>query len=178
MVDSLISLTVGNDMLVLGIDPGTVTMGYGIVEAVDNDLTLIDQGTLTEKAASPIDKRLCSLYSGLCDVICQHKLDVIAIEQPFLAKNVRSALAVGRAQAVAILAAATNSIPVFEYTPTRVKQLVTDYGASSKAQVQRMVMLQLGLTEVPKSSDATDALAVAICHIRETHLDRFITDQR
>lgn len=169
---------VDSTMLVLGIDPGTVTMGYGIIETDDNDLTLVDYGTLTEKTTSPISKRLNSLFNGLCEVIYRHQLDVVAIEQPFLARNVKSALAVGRAQAVAILAATTNRVPVFEYTPTHVKQLVTDYGASSKGQVQKMVMLQLGLTESPKSSDATDALAVAICHVRETHLERFITKQR
>ena len=94
----------------------------------------------------------------------------MAIEQPFVAKNVKSALAIGRAQAVAMLAAACNGIPVYEYAPTEIKQKVADYGASSKEQVQEMVKLQLGLLEVPQPNDAADALAVAICHLREAQL--------
>jgi crossover junction endodeoxyribonuclease RuvC len=101
----------------------------------------------------------------------------VAVEQPFVARNVKSALAVGRAQAVAILAAANQRIPVYEYTPARVKQQVADYGTSSKEQVQEMVRLQLGLSEVPRPDDAADALAVALCHVRETHLKNLLAGQ-
>jgi crossover junction endodeoxyribonuclease RuvC len=129
-------------MRILGIDPGTVSMGYGIIEAN-----------------------------------AQYQPDTVAVEQPFVARNVKSALAVGRAQAVAILAAANQRIPVYEYTPARVKQQVADYGASSKEQVQEMVRLQLGLSEVPQPDDAADALAVALCHVRETHLKNLLAGQ-
>jgi len=98
----------------------------------------------------------------------------VAVEQPFVAKNVRSTLTIGKAQAVAILAAANRGIPSYEYPPAKVKQRVASYGAGSKEQVQEMVRLQLGLSEVPQPSDAADALAVAICHWREAHLSNLL----
>jgi crossover junction endodeoxyribonuclease RuvC len=102
---------------------------------------------------------------------------VVAVEQPFVAKNVRSTLAIGKAQAVAILAAANRGIPSYEYTPAQVKQSVANYGAGSKEQVQEMVKLLLGLSQVPQPSDAADALAVAICHLRETYLSNLLAEQ-
>jgi crossover junction endodeoxyribonuclease RuvC len=103
--------------------------------------------------------------------------DAIAVEEPFVAKNVKSALAIGRAQAVAILVAANQSIPCFEYTPAQVKQRVSNYGAGSKEQIQEMVRLQLGLEETPQPSDAADALAVALCHIGEIRLNNLLARQ-
>ena len=126
---------------------------------------------------SPIGERLSFLYNGLMEVIGHCQPDVVAIEQPFLAKNVKSALAVGKAQAIAILAAANQGIPTYEYTPTQVKQRVANYGASSKEQIQEMVRLQLGLSQVPQPSDAADALAIAICHLREIHLSNLLAEQ-
>jgi crossover junction endodeoxyribonuclease RuvC len=164
-------------MIVLGIDPGTVTMGYGAVEERDGDIALVDFGALTCSARSPIGERLSYLYRELLAVISCCQPDAVAIEQPFLSKNVKTALAVGRAQAVAILAAAEQGIPTYEYTPAQVKQRVADYGASSKEQIQEMVRLQLGLDEVPQPSDAADALAVAICHLHEAHLARLLNQQ-
>ena len=164
-------------MIVLGIDPGTVTMGYGAVEERDGDIALVDFGALTCSARSPIGERLSYLYHELLTVISRCKPDAVAIEQPFLSKNVKTALAVGRAQAVAILAAAERGIPTYEYTPAQVKQRVANYGASSKEQIQEMVRLQLGLDEVPQPSDASDALAVAICHLHEAHLARLLNQQ-
>lgn len=110
------------------------------------------------------------MYRRLLEIISRYQPDAVAIEQPFMAKNVKAALAVGRAQAIAILAAAERSIPAYEYTPAQVKQKVTNYGASTKEQVQEMVKLQLDLAEVPQPNDAADALAVALCHLQETHL--------
>lgn len=164
-------------MRILGIDPGTVTMGYGVIEDRDDEIALVDCGALNSPARSPIGERLSYLYNGLVEIISRCQPDAVAVEQPFMAKNVRSALAVGKAQAVAILAAANRQIPTYEYTPTQVKQRVADYGASSKEQIQEMVRLQLGLTEVPQPSDAADALAVAICHLRETYLERLLAKQ-
>jgi crossover junction endodeoxyribonuclease RuvC len=112
------------------------------------------------------------------EIIMRHRPDVVAIEQPFIAKNVKSAMAIGRAQAIAILAAANERIPTYEYTPTQIKQKVANYGASSKEQIQEMVKLQLGLSEVPQPSDAADALAVAICHLRDMHLSELLSKQR
>ena len=164
-------------MRILGIDPGTVTMGYGVIEASDDKITLLDCGALGCPERSPVGERLDFLYGELRKIIAQHKPEAIAIEQPFVAKNVKSALAIGKAQAVAILAAASGGIPSHEYTPAQVKQRVADYGASSKEQIQEMVRLQLGLSQVPEPSDAADALAVALCHLRETHLDSLLAGQ-
>ncbi len=164
-------------MRILGIDPGTVTMGYGVIEAEEDEIALVDYGALSSPARSPIGERLSYLYNELSKVFSRYQPDVVAIEQPFMAKNVKSALAIGRAQAVAILVAANREIPSYEYTPTQVKQRVADYGAGSKEQVQEMVRLQLGLAQVPQPTDAADALAVAICHLRETYLDSLLAKQ-
>jgi crossover junction endodeoxyribonuclease RuvC len=161
-------------MMILGIDPGTVVMGYGVIEAGDDKITLVESGALSTKERSPIGERLSYIHRRLLEIISQYQPDAVAIEQPFMAKNVKAALAVGRAQAIAILAAAERDIPAYEYTPAQVKQRVTNYGASTKEQVQEMVKLQLGLTEVPQPNDAADALAVALCHLQETHLESLL----
>jgi crossover junction endodeoxyribonuclease RuvC len=164
-------------MKILGIDPGTVVMGWGVIEGEDNDLALVDFGAITVPEKSPMGERLNRLYSELLKVIQRHKPDAVAVEQPFVAKNVRTALAIGRAQAIALLAAANQEIPAFEYTPAQVKQRVANYGASSKEQIQEMVRLQLNLVEVPQPNDAADALAVAICHAQEIHINSLLTRQ-
>ncbi len=164
-------------MIILGVDPGTVSMGYGVVESDGDEIAVVDFGALSTSARSPIGERLSYLYDGLLEIISRYQPDAVAVEQPFMAKNVKSALAIGRAQAVAILAAAGKGIAVYEYTPTEIKQKVADYGASSKEQIQEMVRLQLGLSEVPQPSDAADALAVAICHLREMHLESLLAKQ-
>jgi crossover junction endodeoxyribonuclease RuvC len=157
-------------MRILGIDPGTVVIGYGIIDSDDDKITFVTCSAVKCSQRSPMGERLSYLYNELSEVISHHRPDVVAIEQPFVARNVRSALAIGKAQAVSILAAANRGIPTYEYTPAQVKRVVTDYGASSKEQVQEMVRLQLGLSQPPQPIDASDALAVAICHIRETKL--------
>ncbi len=164
-------------MKVLGIDPGTVVMGYGVIESSDDRVTLVDYGALSTPARSSIGERLSSLFNQLSEVVSQCQPDAVAVEQPFLAKNVKAALAIGKAQAVAILVAANRGIPTYEYTPTQIKRMVANYGASSKEQVQEMVRLQLGLSEVPEPNDAADALAVALCHLSETHLSNLLARQ-
>jgi crossover junction endodeoxyribonuclease RuvC len=161
-------------MRILGIDPGTVVMGYGVIEAENDKTTLIESDALATQERSPIGERLSFMYHRLLEIISQYQPDAVAIEQPFMAKNVKAALAVGRAQAIAILAAADKGIPTFEYTPAQVKQRVTNYGASTKEQVQEMVRLQLGLAEAPHPNDAADALAVALCHLHETRIDSLL----
>jgi crossover junction endodeoxyribonuclease RuvC len=116
------------------------------------------------------------LYDELNRLLDEHQPDVLAVETPFVAENVKSALAIGKAQAVAMLAAARRHIPVFEYTPTAIKSHVADYGASSKEQIQDMVKFLLGLDEVPQPNDAADALAVAICHSREARLREIMAE--
>ena len=164
-------------MKILGIDPGTVVMGYGVIESEDDEIALVDYGALVGPERSEIGERLSHLYSELQEIIQRHQPDAVAVEQPFISKNVRSAMAIGRAQAIALLAAAQRNIPTFEYTPAQIKQRVTNYGASSKEQIQEMVRLQLGLTEVPQPNDAADALAVAICHVQEMHLNKLLASQ-
>lgn len=157
-------------MRILGIDPGTVVIGYGIIDSNDDKITFVACSAVKCRQRSPMGERLSYLYNELCEVISRHRPDAVAIEQPFVARNVRSALVIGKAQAVSILAAANRGIPTYEYTPAQVKRVVTDYGASSKEQVQEMVRLQLGLSQPPQPIDASDALAVAICHLREMKL--------
>jgi len=165
-------------MKILGIDPGTVVMGYGVIESENDEVTLVDFGAITVRQSTEIGERLNQLYNELLEVIMRHRPDVVAVETPFVSKNVKSAMAIGRAQAIALLAAAKRNIPTYEYAPAKVKQRVTNYGASSKEQVQEMVRLLLGLTEVPQPNDAADALAVAICHVQEMHLINLLAGQR
>jgi crossover junction endodeoxyribonuclease RuvC len=164
-------------MKILGIDPGTVVMGWGVVEGEGTELALVDFGAITVNEKSSMGERLNRLYTELLKIVSQHQPDCVAVEQPFVAKNVRTALAIGRAQAIALLAAASKEIPAFEYTPAQIKQRVANYGAGSKEQVQEMVRLQLNLAEVPQPNDAADALAAAICHAQEAHLNDLLTRQ-
>ena len=157
-------------MRILGIDPGTVIMGYGVIETEQDNISLVDYGAFKKPGRSPIQERLSYFYNEILRIISRYQPDAIAIEQPFMAKNAKSALAIGRAQAVGMLAAANRGIKTYEYTPAEVKLKVADYGAGSKEQIQEMVKLQLGMSEVPQPSDAADALAVAICHLREMQL--------
>ncbi|MFC1932139.1 crossover junction endodeoxyribonuclease RuvC [Chloroflexota bacterium] len=165
-------------MRILGVDPGTIAMGYGVIESSDDKVTMIDCGALTTPARSPIGERLSYFYNQLVEIVSRYQPDVVAVEQPFIAKNVKSALAIGRAQAVAILAAANKGVLAYEYTPTQIKQRVANYGASSKEQIQEMVKLQLGLSQIPQPSDAADALAVALCHLSEIHLSNLLDKQQ
>ena len=163
-------------MRVLGIDPGTLNMGYGVIDESDgNTLTMVDCGVVSIPARIPVEQRLCAMHEALVKIIEEHRPAEVAVEEPFVAGNVRSALAIGRAQAVAILAATQAKLPVSRYMPTQVKQLVTNYGHSSKDQVQHVVKMQLGVTLLPEASDAADALAVAICHLNQRHLNNIIS---
>ena len=161
-------------MRVLGIDPGTLNMGYGIVEEKGGNITMSGCGVISLPPKMPMEERLLELHRGLSKVIAEFKPEEAAIEEPFVAGNARSALAIGRAQAVAILAAAQGGLPVFRYMPTQVKQMVTSYGRSSKDQVIQVVKLQLGIGDIPGASDAADALAVAICHLNQRHMNEVL----
>jgi crossover junction endodeoxyribonuclease RuvC len=157
-------------MRVLGIDPGTLAMGYGLIEEKNNEIQMLDCGVLTISKKTSASGRLHQLYLGLLAILSDGHPAEMAIEEPFVARNIRSALAIGRAQAVAMLAAANKGIPVYGYPPAKVKQAVTSYGCSDKEQVQHMVHIQLGLPQASRPRDATDALAVALCHLRERQL--------
>ncbi len=151
-------------MLVLGIDPGTAITGYGLVEALGNKLKVVDYGCVRTPANTPLEYRLQTIYAALVNLISQYNPDHLAIEELFFNKNVRTALSVGHARGVIILAAANAGLEVFEYTPLQVKQAVVGYGRADKAQVQFMVKTLLCLSETPKPDDVADALAIAICH--------------
>ena len=153
-------------------------MGYGVIEAGEGEVVMVIYGALNSPPRSSMGERLSFLYNHLLEIISHHQPDAVAVEQPFVAKNVRSALAIGKAQAVAMLAAANLGIPTYEYTPAQIKQRITNYGASSKEQIQEMVRLQLGLAQVPQPNDAADALAVALCHLQEIHLSNLLAEHQ
>ena len=161
----------------LGVDPGTIRLGYGVVDG-DDDMQMVDCGVLNLHRQTPVGERLRSVYEKLSKVITQHHPDEAAIEEPFVGHNIRSALAIGRAQAVASLAAANQGLPICYYSPAQIKQQVAGYGRSDKEQMQEMVRIQLGLSYPPQPNDAADALAVAICHIQLSRLKGWLGDRR
>lgn len=164
-------------MLVLGIDPGTAITGYGLVRQLDDGtLALVDYGAVLTSPDQPMPERLLNLHQGLMKIIDLHRPDCGAVEKLFFQKNVRTALAVGQARGVALLALAENNISLAEYTPLEVKQAVTGYGGADKNQIQQMVSVLLNLTELPKPDDAADALAVAICHVNNSHMLNFLKE--
>ena len=149
----------------MGIDPGTVTSGYGIVEESSGRLVYIDAGGITTSAKLPFAERLKIIYDGLEAVIARHKPDAVAVESLFFAKNVQSALKLGHARGVALLAVMNAGLPLAEYSALEIKKAVVGYGQAEKEQVKKMVGALLNMRELPKPLDATDALAAAICHI-------------
>ena len=158
-------------MRVLGIDPGTYKMGVGVVDAEGMGLTAVFFDVLAPRRTDPIHRRLHYLFTEVSRVIEEWQPSEVVIEEPFAARNVRAAMAIGHAQAVAMVAAAHHGLSVSNYAPRQVKQAVTDHGGSSKEQVQEMVKLHLTLDAVPESEDASDALAVAICHINASRAE-------
>jgi crossover junction endodeoxyribonuclease RuvC len=151
-------------MRVLGIDPGTVATGYGVVEERGDTLRAVAFGAISTQASLPFAQRLLRIYQELRTVLAHTRPDCAAVEAVFFARNVQSALRLGQARGVALLALAQEAIRIHEYSALEVKQAVTSYGRAEKGQVQEMVRLLLGLAEAPRPADAADALAVAICH--------------
>ncbi len=158
-------------MLVLGIDPGTATTGYGLVrETSDGSLEVVAFGVIITPAGTPMEKRLHLLHQQLTAIILLHHPTTGAVEKLFFERNVTTAIAVGQARGVALLALAQNGLSVAEYTPLEVKQAVAGFGNADKQQVQQMVRALLGLKEVPRPDDAADALAIAITHLHSKKL--------
>ena len=154
-------------MRILGIDPGSLITGYGIVDGGGGKLVHVCDGSIATDSKKPIHERLGMIFDFLQVVLIDYIPDAVAIEDIFLAKNVKSAIMLGHARGVAILCAAKAGIPVFEYTPAKVKQSVVGYGNATKEQVQKMIKTLLKMPVVPKK-DASDALAVAICHMHHS----------
>jgi crossover junction endodeoxyribonuclease RuvC len=157
-------------MRVLGIDPGTAITGYGLVEEVRGDLKLVAFGVIRTPADQPLPRRLQLIYHAVSDLAEEWEPEAAAVEELFFSRNVRTAMSVGQARGVALLALADAGLDVAEYTPLVIKQAVTGYGNADKMQVQEMVRLLLELAEVPRPDDAADALAVAICHLHSARL--------
>ena len=151
-------------MRIIGIDPGIATTGYGIVESDGQRSVVLDFGCVFTAAELPMPERLQQIYAELTELLHRYKPDIMAVEKLFFCKNVNSAMQVGEARGVLILAGRHAGLPVFEYTPLQVKQSVVGYGRAEKSQVQQMVKVLLCLSKIPRPDDAADALAIALCH--------------
>lgn len=166
-------------MLAVGIDPGTASTGYGVVRLKrDGSLELVDFGVIRTSSDEAMPGRLKKLRAELGEIIRSHQPDSAAVEQLFFQKNVKTAIAVGQARGVALLALGESEIPVHEYSPPQIKQAVAGYGGAGKAQVQKMVQQLLGMAELPTPDDAADALAVAICHVHSLRFQQRVQDSQ
>ncbi len=163
-------------MLVLGIDPGTAITGYGLVQETGEGLALVDCGVITTPAGQSLPLRLQTIYQGLTSLIERTRPSTAAVEELFFGRNVRTALSVGQARGVTLLALADAGLPIYEYKPLEIKQAIAGYGNAGKEQVQEMVRMLLGLPDVPRPDDAADAVAVAICHIHSARMAQLIAD--
>jgi crossover junction endodeoxyribonuclease RuvC len=152
----------GRGMIVLGIDPGTARLGYGLIEAT-GEPRLLTYGVVETHQKDSMPQRLYQLHETVCQLIARHGPEVLALEQLFFARNVTTAIAVGQARGVVLLAAAQANLAVREYTPSEVKHSIVGYGKADKSQVQEMVRIILGMDAAPSPDDAADALAIAIC---------------
>jgi crossover junction endodeoxyribonuclease RuvC len=162
-------------VIVLGIDPGTATTGYGFVaEHEAGEARLVRYGIITTAPGVPMPERLLTIHGELTALIRTHVPDAVVVESLFFGRNVTTALTVGQARGVVLLAAAQAGLPIYEYKPAEVKQALAGYGAADKRQMQEMVRILLDLDEVPRPDDAADAVAVAICHLHTARLQRLI----
>jgi crossover junction endodeoxyribonuclease RuvC len=149
-------------VIVLGIDPGTAALGYGIVEATRGRLRELDHGCLETSPDTALPERLLAIHRFVDELIRLHTPDLMAVERLFFSRNVQTAFGVGQARGVVLLAAAQGGVPVVEATPNEVRSAIAGYGAADKEQVQRMVQVVLGMASVPRPDDAADALAIAV----------------
>jgi len=157
-------------MRIIGIDPGTGILGFGVIDVIDTKMELVDAGVIKTPAHTPLDERLEDIYDSLTEIIAETKPEVMSIEKLFFAQNVTTAMSVSHARGVAMLAGRKGGLPIAEYTPLQIKQTVTGYGKAEKKQVQEMVRIQLGLAKIPKPDDCADALAAAITHYLMTRV--------
>jgi crossover junction endodeoxyribonuclease RuvC len=151
-------------MIILGVDPGTATTGYGIIEKAGSKYTLIDYGVILTPAKTELHHRLDTIFDELTEVIKKYNPEEVVVEELFFATNAKTAISVGQARGVILLAAKKQDKIIAEYTPLEVKMAITGYGKADKKQIQQMVKAILALKEIPKPDDAADALAIALCH--------------
>ncbi|MBO4265252.1 MAG: crossover junction endodeoxyribonuclease RuvC [Clostridia bacterium] len=151
-------------MIILGIDPGLATVGYGVIKVSGTNFQTLAYGTVSTKAGLPLEERLLQIHTGICELINRFSPDEMAIEELFFNTNITTGITVAEARGVILLAARQNNLPYGEYTPLQVKQSVVGYGRAEKKQVITMVTMMLGLEKPPKPDDAADALALAVCH--------------
>ena len=152
-------------MKIFGIDPGSERTGYGCIETIGSRHHLVIYGSLSAPARSTFPEKLKHIHGGLATLLAKHRPDCVAVETIFYSRNVRSALKLGHARGIALLAASEAGLSVVEYAPAEIKRAVVGYGRAEKHQVQQMIQLLLGLATPPSPHDAADALAVAICHV-------------
>lgn len=151
-------------MRILGIDPGTGILGFGVIEASGQQSKLIDAGVIRTPVHQPLAERLVTIHDELAQLMNMYKLQAMAVEKLFFARNVTTAISVSHARGVVLLLGQQRGIPIFEYTPMQIKQAITGYGKADKKQIQEMVRVMLGLADVPKPDDCADALAAALTH--------------
>jgi crossover junction endodeoxyribonuclease RuvC len=164
-------------IVVMGVDPGVANTGFGVVRVAGGSMSAVDGGVIEAPPEEPTEKRLARIHDELAELIGWHEPAALALEDVYFGRNVRSAIGVGQARGVALLAAAKRGISCFDYTPQAVKTAVCGTGAAAKGQVQRMVGTLLGLPQPPESDHAADALAVAICHAAHARTAAAITRQ-
>jgi crossover junction endodeoxyribonuclease RuvC len=157
-------------MLTLGIDPGTAATGFGLITEKRDKLIFVDHGVITTSSRETSQGRLRRIYTELKKIITEYEPEAIAVEKLFFGANSKTAIAVGQARGIVLLAAAEMKVTVAEYTPLQVKVALTGYGRADKKQIQQMVKTLLGLPFLPKPDDAADALAIAICHLHSYKL--------
>src|ERR687885_225024 len=157
---------------ILGIDPGTATMGWGVIRQEGNKLRYVQHGAIVTPSNWEMPRRLARLFDGVTELVRGYRPDTVAVEELFFNTNVTTAITVGQARGMALLAAYKAGVEVAEYTPLQVKQAITSYGRAEKRQVQEMIKTLLNLREIPKPDDAADGLAIAICHAFSSRMGR------
>ena len=164
-------------MVILGIDPGLATLGYGVIEADGDRRRLVQFGTLTTPAGQPMPQRLRAIFQGMNQLMDIYQPDDVAFEELFFSKNITTGIAVSHARGVALLAVVQRTDDLYEYTPMQIKQAVTGYGGADKQQVQQMVKMLLRMKEIARPDDAADALAVALTHANSMHMKKMFRIQ-
>ena len=164
-------------MIILGIDPGLATLGYGVIEADNNRRRLIQFGTLTTPAGQPMPQRLRAIFQGMNQLMDIYQPDDVAFEELFFSKNITTGMAVSAARGVALVAVVQRTENLYEYTPMQIKQAVTGYGGADKHQVQQMVKMLLNMKDIARPDDAADALAVALTHANSMNMKKMFRIQ-